>query len=100
MSVINKILVNSVEYELEDTTARSGVATNKTSIDGIASAVSTVRTDISNVYTKAEVNTALEAKADTTHSHVLSEITDARHITCGTAAPSGGSSGDIYIKYV
>ena len=46
MSVINKILVNSVEYELEDATARSGVATNKTSIDGIASAVSTVRTEL------------------------------------------------------
>lgn len=100
MSVINKILVNSVEYELEDATARSGVAAINNQILTINDSITGINTSIAAVYTKSEVDTALQSKASSIHTHELSDIAGARKITYGTADPSGGSSGDIYIKYV
>lgn len=45
----------------------------------------TVNNGINERYTKAEVNTLLDKKQPV--------------ILSGTASPSGGSNGDIYLKY-
>ncbi len=43
----------------------------------------------SNEYTKAEINNMFNGLSSTYQSK----------ITCGTSTPTGGSNGDIYIKY-
>lgn len=60
------------------------------------------------------LSSSLGGKADTVHSHTISQVTDLQStintinsnvsskqpkITYGTGNPSGGSSGDVYIKY-
>jgi hypothetical protein len=54
-----------------------------------------------------DLPSALAGKANATHSHVISEVTGLqtaldgkqKTITSGTAAPSGGADGDIYLQY-
>ena len=55
-------------------------------------------------FTESEITTKLSGKANTSHTHTASQITDLKSgattkITSGTAAPSGGSNGDVYIQY-
>ena len=96
----NKILINGIEYAVEDSSSRLSVAAINNQILTINDSITGINTSIAAVYTKSEVDTALQSKASSIHTHELSDIAGARKITYGTADPSGGSSGDIYIKYV
>jgi hypothetical protein len=54
------------------------------------------------------LQTALNGKADLVHTHAIADVTGLqtaldgkqKTITSGTAAPSGGVNGDIYLQYV
>ena len=56
------------------------------------------------VYTTEEVDGKLSGKSNTGHTHTMANITDLGTISShnysrGTAAPSGGSDGDVYDQY-
>ncbi len=90
----------------------SDVTGLQTALDGKAAASHTH--SIANV---TSLQTTLDGKAATSHTHsiyaalshthAISEVTNLqatldakqKQITSGTASPSGGSSGDIYLKY-
>jgi hypothetical protein len=54
-----------------------------------------------------DLTEALLGKANTSHSHIIGDVTGLqtaldgkqKTITSGTAAPSGGADGDIYLQY-
>ena len=50
-------------------------------------------------YTKTEVNNMFSGLSDTYYSKTDADNTFQKKITCGTSTPTGGSNGDIYIKY-
>lgn len=55
-------------------------------------------------YTVSEIDSKLKGKANSSHTHTTSQITGLKSgatttITSGTANPSGGSNGDVYIQY-
>lgn len=62
-----------------------------------------------DTYSKTETDALLLEKSDTDHTHDERYYTESeidtklngkqKSITYGTAAPSGGSNGDIYIQY-
>jgi hypothetical protein len=50
------------------------------------------------------LQSALDSKADSSHTHTASQVSGlgtaaTKNITVSTAAPSGGSDGDIWIQY-
>ena len=45
------------------------------------------------------INTALDNKANSSHTHTLSDITDYPKHTISSSSASGGSNGDIWFKY-
>lgn len=71
------------------------IDTMKTKLDGIATGAN--KTTVENVLTSTSTTNALSAN----QGKVLNEkiATKQNTITRGTATPSGGSSGDIYIQY-
>lgn len=71
------------------------IDTMKTKLDGIATGAN--KTTVENVLTSTSTTNALSAY----QGNVLKSQIDAKQktITKGTATPSGGSSGDIYIQY-
>lgn len=99
-----KIIVENVltsESAVNALSANQGKAlkdlidTMKTKLDGIATGAN--KTTVENVLTSTSTTNALSAN----QGKVLKSQIDAKQkmITRGTAAPSGGSSGDIYIQY-
>lgn len=55
-------------------------------------------------YTETEVDTKLNGKANSSHTHTTSQVTGLKSgattkISSGTANPSGGDNGDVYIQY-
>lgn len=71
------------------------IDTMKTKLDGIATGAN--KTTVENILTSTSTTNALSAN----QGKVLKGLIDAKQktITRGTATPSGGSSGDIYIQY-
>lgn len=71
------------------------IDTLKTKLDGIADGAN--KTVVENVLTSTSTTNALSAN----QGKVLKGLIDAKQkaITRGTATPSGGSNGDIYIQY-
>ena len=71
------------------------IDTMKTKLDGIATGAN--KTTVENILTSTSTTNALSAN----QGKVLKGLVDAKQkiITRGTATPSGGSSGDIYIQY-
>lgn len=71
------------------------IDTMKTKLDGIATGAN--KTTVENVLTSTSATNALSAN----QGRALKVLIDGKQktITRGTAAPSGGSSGDIYIQY-
>lgn len=69
--------------------------TMKTKLDGIATGAN--KTTVENVLTSTSTTNALSAN----QGKVLKGLVDGKQktITKGTASPSGGSNGDIYIQY-
>ncbi len=55
------------------------------SINTANSKITTLQTNVNNVYTKSQTDDLLNEKQ--------------KKITSGTASPSGGNNGDIYLKY-
>lgn len=99
-----KIIVENVltsESNVNALSASQGKAlkdlidTMKTKLDGIATGAN--KTTVENVLTSTSTTNALSAN----QGKVLNEkiATKQNTITRGTATPSGGSSGDIYIQY-
>lgn len=99
-----KVVVENVltsESEINALSANQGKAlkdlidTMKTKLDGIATGAN--KTIVENVLTSTSTANALSAN----QGKILNEkiATKQNTITRGTAAPSGGSSGDIYIQY-
>lgn len=55
-------------------------------------------------YTESEIDTKLNGKANSSHTHTTAQISGLKSgattkITSGTANPSGGDNGDVYIQY-
>lgn len=71
------------------------IDTINTKLSGIAEGAN--KTTVENVLTSTSTTNALSAN----QGNVLKGLIDAKQktITRGTATPSGGSSGDIYIQY-
>lgn len=71
------------------------IDTMKTKLDGIAAGAN--KTTVENVLTSTSTTNALSSN----QGRALKALIDAKQktITRGTATPSGGSSGDIYIQY-
>ena len=99
-----KIIVENVltsESNVNALSANQGKAlkdlidTMKTKLDGVATGAN--KTTVEDVLTSASTTNALSAN----QGKVLKSQIDAKQktITRGTATPSGGSSGDIYIQY-
>lgn len=99
-----KIIVENVltsESAVNALSANQGKAlkdlidTMKTKLDGIATGAN--KTMVENVLTSTSTTNALSAN----QGKVLKGLVDGKQktITRGTATPSGGSSGDIYIQY-
>lgn len=79
------------------TTSKSGLmsSTDKTKLNGIATGAT--KNTVENVLTSTSATNALSAA----QGKALKALIDVKQkaITRGTAAPSGGSNGDIYIQY-
>lgn len=79
------------------TTSKSGLmsSTDKIKLDGIATAAT--KNTVENVLTSTSTSNALSAA----QGRALKLLIDGKqkNITTGTASPSGGSSGDIYLQY-
>lgn len=99
-----KIIVENVltsESALNALSANQGknlkglIDTINTKLSGIAEGAN--KTTVENVLTSTSTTNALSAN----QGKVLKGLIDAKQktITRGTATPSGGSSGDIYIQY-
>lgn len=71
------------------------IDTMKTKLDGIAAGAN--KTTVENVLTSTSTTNALSAN----QGRALKALIDAKQktITRGTATPTGGSAGDIYIQY-
>lgn len=74
---LSSIKLNDTVYSLKDTSARQQIAT--------------AQTDISNRYTKTEVNDKLLEKANSTHSHAISDITNLQSTLDNKAGRIGGT---------
>ena len=99
-----KVIVENVLTSTSTTNALSAnqgkalkglIDTMKTKLDGIATGAN--KTTVENVLTSTSTTNALSAN----QGRALKVLIDAKQktITRGTATPSGGSSGDIYIQY-
>ena len=69
-----------------------------------ADAAIAAKANQSTTYTKTEVDSIATGKANQATTYTKTEVdnslaTKQKSITSGTAAPSGGSDGDIYLQY-
>lgn len=88
-SVVNALSANQGKV------LKSAIDTIKTKLDGIQAGAN--KTVVENILTSTSTTNALSAA----QGKALKGLVDGKQktITRGTAAPSGGSSGDIYIQY-
>lgn len=79
----------------------TGLASVNSNVSAMKSDITTAKTDISNLKTNKmnisgdTMTGALVAQNNTDYS-----VAQVRNIIISTAGPSGGNSGDIWIKYV
>ena len=95
--------VNSTVSAMQNdvTTAKADITTMKSDITTTKSDITTAKTDISNLKThKMDISGGTMTGALVAQNNTNYSVSQVRNIIISTSDPSGGNSGDIWIKYV
>lgn len=79
----------------------TGLASVNSNVSAMKSDITTAKTDISNLKTnKMDISGGTMTGALVAQNNTDYSVAQVRNIIISTAGPSGGNSGDIWIKYV
>jgi hypothetical protein len=83
--------------QLHDAVTVTDTSSINLTLTGQALSAETIFGSTSGTVCQGNDSRLSDARTPTSHTHVVQDITN---ITSGTAAPSGGADGDIYLQYI